>query len=70
MALALGDGGGWVYGVQEAMPQPVVGSPTATGTRGGGGGSPKRRQQHRAMGMALEASNLSTIYVFMSAGEQ
>ena len=53
-----------MYGVQEATPQLVVESPTAVVARAEG------MQRHHVMGMALEASNLSTIYVFVSAGER
>jgi hypothetical protein len=67
--LVLGDGGGWVYRVQEATQQPVVRSPIVVGTRGGGGGSPEKMRWCHAIEMALEALNLSTIYVRVYVGE-
>jgi hypothetical protein len=47
----------------------VVRSPTVVGTRGGGGGSPEKMWWCHAIEMALEALNLSTIYVRVYVGE-
>ena len=57
-------------GVRGVMPQPVVGSPSATGARGGGGGSPEWSQRRCALDLALEDLDYSANYVYMCAGEQ
>ena len=58
-----------VDGVRGVTPWLVVGSPTAVSARGGGGGSPEGTRWRLVTKMALEAIDLSTIYVSVYVGE-
>ena len=56
--------------VRRVTPQPVAGSPSIVGGRGGGSGSPEWSQWRCALDLALEALDYLANYVYVCAGEQ
>ena len=57
-------------GVRRVTSQPVAGSASATGARGGGGGSLESSRWRCALDSALEALFYSANYVYVGADEQ